>query len=363
MPLQYHFLIKRRFKVPEIQISKQAILAYFALFLTGIFFAFYARLFGFRARNWYVLNIMTAQMGGALQQEHGILVRTSEKIFLITMYVVTFMVSDLATDYFLQIFNYRLDISDFTTLGELANSAIALTMMEEHLLHLALIGDHIDVKKIVKHTEGHASVNGYGPFCSIDVVYGKVDESIDACIVGSRDLITVSKMSDGWYVDTIDEPIETVYPYITIRYSETLGDTFWLLKHRFSHLVDRFMENGFVNYWNEKDTRDTVSHILKRGGDPTIIENGRDKYENYNKGEALPLKYQLAAVMVAGATVSVIVLVCEILWVSFLKKTKIGTFIGAFNHYQSKKFTGYTVSKPVGNSKLVSIRYIDPASL
>ncbi|KAJ8680956.1 hypothetical protein QAD02_016743 [Eretmocerus hayati] len=96
IPNSYHLLVKRPYEESETGLlSLKAVLAYTSLLFTGVFFATYARIFGFKQKNWTALNITTAQMGGSIKH-HGRM-KISEKVYLILMYIITFMVTDLAS--------------------------------------------------------------------------------------------------------------------------------------------------------------------------------------------------------------------------------------------------------------------------
>ncbi|KAJ8681116.1 hypothetical protein QAD02_016903 [Eretmocerus hayati] len=317
----FNLLVKQPIKISQIQVSKGAVLAYGALLVTGVFFASYARVLGFKVKNWSIINITTAQMGGSLENRGPM----SERIYLITMYVTTFIVTTIATDYILELFMYRKEVNNFKTLEELANSNIPIVMDARDFNFLRhKDGDPI-LEKILNRSERVELSDGYGGFCGLNVMYGKVDDSINLCIVGARDNIPVLKLKGDWYIDRIEEPLKTWIPMLSFMRFTHLEDEMNL------HIV-RFQETGFLEYWAKQEQRDLISHTIKRGGDPSLLTE-RLPADETDTEEAAPLKYQLRAVMVIGSSLSLIALVCEVIWSRFLKKTEIGELMRAFNRY------------------------------
>ncbi|KAJ8680999.1 hypothetical protein QAD02_016786 [Eretmocerus hayati] len=317
----FNLLVKQPIKISQIKLSKEAVLAYGALLLTGVFFASYARVLGFKVKNWSIINITMAQMGGLLENRGPM----SERIYLITMYVTTFIVTTIASDYILEMFMYHKEVHNFKTLEELINSDIPLLMdARDFDLLRHNEGDDV-VEKILNRSERVELSDGYGGFCGSNVMYGKVDDSINLCIIGARDNIPVLKLEGEWYIDRIEEPLKMWIPILFFTRFTYLEDEFRL------HIV-RFQETGFLEYWAKQEQRDLISHTLERRGDPSLLTQ-RLPADQPGTEEAAPLKYQLRAIMVIGSCLSFIALVCEIIWSRFLRKTKIGKLMREFNRY------------------------------
>ncbi|KAJ8670470.1 hypothetical protein QAD02_001729 [Eretmocerus hayati] len=202
--VSFHSLVKRQIQSSPMEISKEALLAYAAILLTGIFFARYARVLGFKVKNWSMINIMTAQKGGSLEVHRPM--RMFKKVYLITMYITTFIVTTIATDYMLQIFMYHQKTSDLTTLKELADSGFNLVLDEADYGVLRAHTHDPDVVKIVNRTKPAKTSDGYGGFCCLNVMYGKVDDSIILCLLGSRDEIPVLRLSAEWVHNILGLP-------------------------------------------------------------------------------------------------------------------------------------------------------------
>ncbi|KAJ8681118.1 hypothetical protein QAD02_016905 [Eretmocerus hayati] len=317
--ITFNLVVKQPVKISQIRVSEEAFLAYGALLLTGVFFASYARVLGFKVKNWSIINITTAQMGGSLENRGPM----SERIYLITMYVTTFIVTTIATDYILELFMYRKEVNNFKTLEELANSDIPLVMDARDFDFLRLKEGDAMVEKILNRSERVELSDGYGGFCGLNVMYDKVDDSINLCIVGARDNIPVLKLKGDWYIDRIEEPVKTWIPgFFFLRFTH--------LENEMNLHIVRFQETGFLEYWAKQEQRDLISHTIERGGDPSLLTE-RLPADETDTEEAAPLKYQLRAVMMIGASLSFIALVCEIIRSRFLRKSEIGRFMRTFN--------------------------------
>ncbi|KAJ8681123.1 hypothetical protein QAD02_016910 [Eretmocerus hayati] len=319
--ISFNFLFKGLIEESQFELSKEGLLACGALLLTGVFFASYARVLGFKVKNWSIINITTAQMGGSLENRGPM----SERIYLITMYVTTFIVTTIATDYILEMFTYRKEVNNFKTLEELADSNIPIVMSARDFNFLRHEeGDPI-LEKILNRSERVELSDGYGGFCGLNVMYDKVDDSINLCFVGARDNVPVLKLRGNWYVDRIEEPIQMSIPILVV-----LGQFY--LVNDINLIVVRFKETGFLEYWAKQEQRDLISHTIERGGDPSLLTESLPADQPETE-EAAPLKYQLRAIMVIGSSLSFIALICEIIWSRFLSKTEIGRFMRAFNRY------------------------------
>ncbi|KAJ8670469.1 hypothetical protein QAD02_001728 [Eretmocerus hayati] len=345
--VSFHFLVKRQIRSSPMEISKEALLAYAAILLTGIFFASYARVLGFKVKNWSIINIMTAQMGGSLEVHRPM--RMSEKIYLIMMYITTFTVTTIATDYMLQIFIYHQKTSDLTTLKELADSNLDFILDETDYEFLRPYEHDPDVVKILKRTKPAEVSDGYSGFCGLNVMYGKVDDSINLCLLSSRDEIPVLRLNGEWYIDRIEQPINTVYPSYFTEFN-----TLPSLMKNFEFLITRFVETGFTQFWAEQYQRDLISHTLERGGDASLLTNREIKNDGDTE-EPMPLKYQLLAIMLAGASISVFALFCEIILSHLMRETELGNLIQAFKRRSRKMVNpSLNITKPLQKSKILS---------
>ncbi|KAJ8682532.1 hypothetical protein QAD02_018324 [Eretmocerus hayati] len=125
LPVRMHFYLLRK-KNYERGISWIAILAFAGLFFTAWIFAVWAYLLGFKEQNWTFLNILTAQMGGSIEIRGRL--RLSKMIYQMSIYVATFIVVTLGTDYMLEIFILRQYLPPIETIQDLAESNVDLVM-------------------------------------------------------------------------------------------------------------------------------------------------------------------------------------------------------------------------------------------
>ncbi|KAJ8680977.1 hypothetical protein QAD02_016764 [Eretmocerus hayati] len=330
--VSYYLLLKRPIQESEIEISKKAIIAYAALILTGIFFASYSRLLGFKQKNWSVLNITTAQMGGSLEY-HGNTrqMKMSEKIYLITMYITTFIVTTVAADYILKIFIFHQKTDNFETLKDLADSDIPLILANSDFEFLSLFFKNPNILRILERSEKHKGSNSFSRFCYFTLPDEPVDESVNLCVWESRKDVVEIELSDNWYIDKIDEPVQVIHPRFYL-------DDYGHFKDTFEMLLGRFLETGIEKSWQLISQRTRISGMVGRGANlSAITENVIPLQEDLE--DAMPLKYQLSAVMAVGSIFSIFVLICEIIWSRYLGKTKIGILMIAFcSHYRPQSY-------------------------
>ncbi|KAJ8680988.1 hypothetical protein QAD02_016775 [Eretmocerus hayati] len=324
-PNSLHLIVKRPYEDPEVRLSTEAIIAYVSLFLTGIFFALVARILGFKVENWSALNIMTAQMGGSLEYQDQNM-KISAKIYLLMMYIVTFMVTDLLADQLIQIFiYYPKTISDFKTLAHLADSDLPLIMARDDVILLSKIQDNPSLMKILSRVEvRNTSYYGQATFCDTSAIFGSVDESINVCMWDSRSNLMKIETSDDYFINKIEEPVQVVYPLLHVRHNGFFRD-------RFELLLQRLFETGMDDFWRRTSRRDFVSYASRKSGDNDVIVNNKIPKKSDMEDATPSLNYQLSAIIVFGSVVSVIVLFCEIVCSHILDIREIRALIAAFN--------------------------------
>ncbi|KAJ8680979.1 hypothetical protein QAD02_016766 [Eretmocerus hayati] len=328
-PTAYYLLLKRPVEDKIIDLNlNQAGLAYMILFITGAIFALCAHLLGFKEENWSTLNIMTAQMGGSIEPRGRM--KMSEKIYLITMYIVTFMVTDLVTDQMMRIFIYRQEISDFKSLKNLTESNIPLTMNANDHEFLSGFYNTPVLTEILSRIEVVGDYAGFSRLCRNTYHGDQIDQSINLCLWDSKREIIKTESYTEWYIDKIEEPVQVIHPRFYLQYSMFYFDPI-------KKLITRFSETGITESWDRISRRDRMSLIIVgSGAHPTSMMKNVIPTEK-NVEDAMPLKYQLAAVMAVGSILSICVLFCEILWSRYIRRTKLGTLIVAFKFYSQMK--------------------------
>ncbi|KAJ8674020.1 hypothetical protein QAD02_005282 [Eretmocerus hayati] len=118
-------------KTFKIEILSAPIVTFSVLIFTAFTFDIWARILGFRRPNWSFLNILTVQMGGSIA--HRGPMKLSEKIFQMSIYIATFIVVTVGTDYVLQNFVSIPTLTEVRTIQALADLDIDLIV--DHTTH------------------------------------------------------------------------------------------------------------------------------------------------------------------------------------------------------------------------------------
>ncbi|KAJ8688060.1 hypothetical protein QAD02_023855 [Eretmocerus hayati] len=333
--VSYYLLLRRPVAEPQIELSSEAVLAYTILFVTGVFLATLAGILGFKEKNWSLLNIITAQMGSSLKHQGKM--KSSEKFYLITMYIATFIVTSIVTDQMVEIFIYRQETSDFKTLQDLADSDVELILDSMGFDQLSKMNNHQSLGKILNRSKIIESSDLHGPFCHVSSLYHRDIEGINLCLWNDRDRIPIPNPERGWYIDRIEEPVEVLRPQLAIPKTNAF------FRDRFEVLLQRLFETGFDTYWNRASRRDLISEVTYLGGDPSgLIDDSLPKKEDE---EDVPLKYQLRVVMLIGAILSILALIGEIIWGGFLRESRFVELINQFKHRNTTRKIGIPIQK------------------
>ncbi|KAJ8681135.1 hypothetical protein QAD02_016922 [Eretmocerus hayati] len=305
-----HYFYLMREKRYERSISPAAIVAFGGLFFTALVFAIWARLLGFRKRNWSFLNILTAQMGGSI--EHRGRMKFSERIFLISIYVATFLVVTLGSDYMFQIFVLQQNLPKIRTIQDLLDSDIVLTVhgADQNVLDtlptdtkLDELNDRIEVADIIPGTHSFCKP----PSTNISIL----DESINLCISRSKSVQHIMKSDANFQIDKIQDPIGITFPWLG------LGQLPSSFRPRIEKLIHKSMQAGLLVKWEKEKLR---SQTLEDSSDHPVI---------VDKDRVVPPRDQLLPIFAVGCSVSIIGLIGEFVWKLFIEKTEFGRIVVA----------------------------------
>ncbi|KAJ8681978.1 hypothetical protein QAD02_017770 [Eretmocerus hayati] len=315
MPDAFHFYLMRP-KEYRKTISVASILTFAGLSFTAGIFAVWARLLGFRVENWTFLNILTAQMGGSL--EHHGRMKMSEKIFLMSIYISTFIIVTLGTDYMLEIFVYRGELIKIETIEDLANSNLNLTMeffdhkyMGENLSEFMQYDKNL--KKIYDRIKPRMKSAKLSTFCRNTYPPHPLDESFNLCIMRLSMEHEIMTSDDIVHIDKIKDPI--IVFLLAMRFTKIQ-----FFKERWEELIHRFLELGMFE-------RLKGIYGFYHRSSPT---NTRTDEDISNK--TVPPEEQLQPIFLVGCTVSILALICEMIWHRFMERTELGKLFRAFHH-------------------------------
>ncbi|KAJ8682129.1 hypothetical protein QAD02_017921 [Eretmocerus hayati] len=220
IPSGCYFYIMRK-KVYEIDLSLAAIGAFALLFFTAFIFSNWAKLIGFQVRDWLFLDIFTAQMGGSFGPRGRM--RLSEKIYKMSIYIATFIIVTLGTDYMLEIFIIRQNLPEIKTIEDLVESGMKLRVDSyTHRLLRDLATDDT-LKRILERMD----VKDYGmeikKFRDLDSFCyassrnsASFDETINCCILLPRERWRGLFSDEKFQVDKIEDTIALKLPGVEL---------------------------------------------------------------------------------------------------------------------------------------------------
>ncbi|KAJ8682344.1 hypothetical protein QAD02_018136 [Eretmocerus hayati] len=318
LPSSYrvHFYLMRE-KSYEKRISLAAILTFAGLAFTAFLFASWAQLLGFREANWSFLNIFTAQMGSSIAFTGQM--RLSKVIFQMSIYIATFIIVTLGSDYMFQIFTLHQELPEIKTMKDLANSDIDLVMWDfEYSItrknYESLIDNDLILRKILDSVQTQELATGFNRFCSaLSYMAPNLDESVNLCIEDEINEHYVSKSNSRFQVDKIQDPIAHKIHMIELEHN-----TFF--KRRLDELILKFSEAGLIEIWQSRRKNLDMRQASRYG---VRLPKGVPDEEE-------PLENQLWPVLVVGYILGCSVLIGELIWKIFIARTELGRLMSAF---------------------------------
>ncbi|KAJ8673616.1 hypothetical protein QAD02_004878 [Eretmocerus hayati] len=279
--LSKNFYLRRR-KIYEKSISFAAIMTFGGLIYTAWLFATWARILEFKEPNWSFLNILTAQMGGSIQH-HGPM-KLSEMIFQMSIYVATFIIVTLGSDYMYQIFLLNQEMPEIKTLRDLADANIELIMeVNQHWLVQYTLKDSI-LEKIDNRIQHQILSPESDLFCFKQTVTYIIDDTINLCFTDSKGTTFMAKSDNEWQVEKIDDPISVMMVSIKLDDPQV-----FFIKDSMEKLITRFSETGFLDSWWEEFKAPYISNEINQSLSSKITEDSE-----------IPLQSQLWPVLLVG---------------------------------------------------------------
>ncbi|KAJ8676363.1 hypothetical protein QAD02_012150 [Eretmocerus hayati] len=320
VPHAAHFYLLQP-KTYDEEISPSAIIAFFGLFFTAFIFAVWAQFLGFEERNWTFLNILTAQMGGNIEYQGTM--RLSKVTFQMSIYIATFIVVTLGTDYMFQIFVFRGKLSEIETLKDLVQSDMNFIMdVGSYDLFENYQKDFI-LQKIFNRTQSRLPGEGYHSFCNLpaDLTSSVLDETMNLCIEKSGWDKTVMRSNSWFRVTRIKGALfeTTSFLYLEKEFS--------FFKNRLAESINRFAEVGLLKLWREGYAKIR----MKKFSHNSIIP--------LEDGNQIPLHHQLWPIIAVGTFLSFIALIGELIWKRWIERTEFGAIV---KRYYNESRSGST---------------------
>ncbi|KAJ8682536.1 hypothetical protein QAD02_018328 [Eretmocerus hayati] len=297
----------------ERQLSFVAILTFGGLFFTAFIFAVWVQFLGFEERNWSFLNILTAQMGGSI--EHRGPMKLSEKIFLMSMYVATFIIVTLGSDYMFEIFVLYQKNVEISTIQDLVNLNVDFILDFEDWIIFANLPKDSLLEKFPERIEFRNLDSKSHSFCRLPLTESSIlDESINLCITTSDQNRYMMKSNNNFTIHHIKDNIGVSFPLMRT------GNPPSVFKLRAEELMYKFREVGILNKLEADNLR---SQIRKKGF-------GRSLQSEKTEDEKVPLQDQLLPIFLVGCTIALLALVGELFWKRFIERTEFGGIVRAF---------------------------------
>ncbi|KAJ8676039.1 hypothetical protein QAD02_011825 [Eretmocerus hayati] len=306
--VEFYFHLMRQ-KSYTLSISFASIFTFVGLFYVASVFTIWAHSLGFQRRNFSFLSILTAQMGGSVANEEPMAV--SEMIFQMSIYVATFIVVTVGGDYMFTTFIFRQDLHPVEGIKDLINLDMNFIMSnEDYKFFESYSPKYFLLEQIFNRTQPQVPIQGTHTFCTPPSGDSSVlDESVNLCISYSRWKQRIMASDENFQIDKIQDPIISHFLQLL------MGNFVTFLKDRLERLIYRFSEVGLLNEWEEKQRH--LSHE-----EPICTKKAKDR--------EVPFKEQLWPIFVVGFTLAFIVLIGEITWKHYVRKTELGKLIKAF---------------------------------
>ncbi|KAJ8683105.1 hypothetical protein QAD02_018897 [Eretmocerus hayati] len=318
IPNMYHLYLMRP-KTYEQQISIAAIIAFAGLFFTAFVFAVWTRLLGFKIKSWSFLNILTAQMSGSI--EHRGPMKLSEMIFQMSIYVATFIVVTLGSDYMYQIFVLRQDLPLIETIEDLVQSDVKLVMFVDDYMHFRALPKDQTLKALYERIQCNPHGGFYNQPHSLCRLPGSnfstSNESTNLWVLNSKKVEYAMQSNEEIHIDKIQDPVATISPVI---YSGAEAPA--LFRFRTEELLNRFMQVGLLNKWEKDYSR---NQFLETRG------SSQPAGKRIFKDKEVPMQDQLWPVLAVGFGAGIVALIGELLWKSLIEKTEFGKLMRAFH--------------------------------
>ncbi|KAJ8682533.1 hypothetical protein QAD02_018325 [Eretmocerus hayati] len=308
-PVRTHFYLLRK-KNYERGISLTAILAFAGLFFTAWIFVVWAYLLGFKEQNWTFLNILTAQMGGSIEIRGRL--RLSKMIYQMSIYVATFIVVTLGTDYMLEIFILRQYLPPIETIQDLAESNVDLVMSRTEYKFFNFDYPKVESSPSLRRIFNRTQLvdSDVLSFCRDLTDVSDLKEFPNLCYALSPTDERLEISTSNFQIDRIREPIVSNLAFIY------LSEKFFL-KSRLEKMINKLSGAGMFENWKRN-----VSHLGK-------LKNRLNR-RSFEKDKQVPLQEQLWPVLAVGFPLGIVALICEFIWKLWIGKTEVGRLARAF---------------------------------
>ncbi|KAJ8682024.1 hypothetical protein QAD02_017816 [Eretmocerus hayati] len=322
-------------------ISFAAIVAFGGLIFTAFIFAVWAQFLGFRERNWSFLNILTAQMGGSLECRGRM--KLSEMVFQMSIYVATFIVVTLGSDYMYQIFILRQELPTIKTMQDLIDSNVDLIMdsgeysTNEDLI-LNLVKDYRSPAKLLNRIQTRELAPGTPSFCIRSWAESlAINEMVNLCIEYSDYDEFILRSTDDWQIDKIDDPISVSMEILVLS-----KNTFF--KNRLQEFMYLLIEAGLFVKWE----KDLDEYRRSNGGLGQL-------HLQKNETDKVPLQDQFQPILGIGYAVALIGFLLELVWKIYIEKTELGRAVHAF-YSDSRSASANNVIQRRQSSRMILVR-------
>ncbi|KAJ8675096.1 hypothetical protein QAD02_010882 [Eretmocerus hayati] len=268
-------------------------------------------------------------MGGSIEFRGRM--RLSKVIFQMSIYIATFIIATIGSDYMYQVFILDQELPQIRTMRDLANSNIDFVMEEsayqlwKRVLSNIMKSDSTLQRIFDRVTETRALLDTeLTYFCNARSRGDPIgDESVNLCLYGKEYEFTIVTPDERLQIDRIQDPITLDRDILTLG-------KYPFFKYRLEEIILKMFEAGLYKKWR-KDDEDDYRRFLKL--DKAHFHEG--------KNAEVPLEEQLWPILAIGFSVGIVVLIGEIFWKRVIARTELGKLITAYynnSHASSARF-------------------------
>ncbi|KAJ8675942.1 hypothetical protein QAD02_011728 [Eretmocerus hayati] len=305
--LQKVSLIIFQRKVMETVISFSFVITVNVYLAIGVIFIIFPRILRLNCEIWSISNIAKTLLGGSIESQSRI--RLPEKILLMNLYAVSFVMITLTQDELLEISLSQRQLLKFKTLQDIADSAVNLRV------------NNFTRQLLLKYGEHHPTLEKIATRSIITDDFDPYNESglnadIDGAIYGytgcnPHDIFpNVYNNDDIWFITTIEEHISMHLPVLVVRKNLPLRDSF-------ETVLQKSFERGLMSGY-AKIHLDHFFRLSLNQSSKNMEVQSHNTSEN-DKVIEMPLNDRLVIIISIGYLLSAVTLTSEII----IKKLKL----------------------------------------
>ncbi|KAJ8675941.1 hypothetical protein QAD02_011727 [Eretmocerus hayati] len=288
-------------RVTETEISLSFIATVNVFLAIGFIFITFSRIFNLDRKTWSIRNVAKTLLGGSMVSRNQM--KLSEKIFMLNLYAVSFIVMTLAQDELLKIVFSQKHLLKFKTLQDIVDAGVNLRVNSVTREHLSIYGEyHPTLRKIAEKsivTESFDPYSGSGLNAEVHgAIYGWLGSNIMGVVPN------VFNHDNTWFLTSIEEDVIVYLPVMIVRKNLPY-------RNRFRAVFQKVLETGLMHRY----ARVVMHHRFRN---ELINSNSSKEIHLHNnhandKIEEIPLRNRLIIIVCVGYMISAAILMYEVI--------------------------------------------------